>query len=167
MSKVIKINEDRDYYCSMKFRYIKFDLERKTTYTCHAATPHAVNFDWLEKNPGQIFNSPINIEERNQMLRNERNASCEQNCWPAEDEGAVSPRLFQGGVEKTHTDIITMPEIIDLTVGSDCNLMCLYCTKEYSSTWRNDIIRNSSKCAICRELSNNSSSPAHRNTTKH
>jgi organic radical activating enzyme len=142
MSDVIKINEDRDYYCSMKFRYIKFDLERKTTYTCHAATPHDVDFNWLEKNPGQIFNSPTNINERHQMLGNERNASCEQNCWPAEDRGEVSPRLLQGGPKKTHTNVIVSPEIIDITIGSDCNLKCLYCCKEYSSTWRNDILKN-------------------------
>lgn len=142
MFEVIKINEDRDYYCSMKFKFIKFDLEKKVTYTCHAATPHAVDFDWLEKNPGQIFNSPINIEERNQMLRNERNASCEKNCWPAEDSGAISPRLYQDGLKKTHTNVITSPEVIDITIGSDCNLKCLYCCKEYSSSWRNDIIRN-------------------------
>jgi len=143
MTKIINIvDANRDYYCSKKFSFIKFDLERKTTYTCHAAAPHPVDFDWLEKNPGQIFNNPINIHERQQMLANERNSSCEQNCWPAEDKGAVSPRLYQGGNIKTHTDVITTPTTIDITIGSDCNLQCLYCCKEFSSTWRNDIIKN-------------------------
>jgi organic radical activating enzyme len=133
---------ERDYYCSMKFKFLKIDLESKTTYNCHAARSHSVDFAWLDKNPGQLFNTDINVSERRMMLVNERNSSCEQNCWPAEDLGAVSPRLFQGGPTKTHLDPVTNPEIIDLTIGSDCNLTCSYCCKEYSSAWRRDIVNN-------------------------
>lgn len=134
--------EDRDYYCSYKFRYLKIDLESKTTYTCHAATPHKIDVNWLEKNPGQIFNNDINVSERKMMLVNERNASCEQNCWTAEDHRQVSPRQWQGGASKTHTEVYTKPEIIDLTLSSDCNLTCSYCCKEFSKAWRRDILNN-------------------------
>jgi organic radical activating enzyme len=120
---------------------MKIDLTSKTMYNCHAAVPHKIDFDWLEKNPGNLFNNPISVFEREQMLRNERNTSCEQNCWPAEDNNAVSPRMYQNGVEKTHTDIITSPETIDLTIGTNCNLTCSYCCKEYSSSWIRDILK--------------------------
>ena len=136
------MDSDRDYYCSMKFRFLKVDLESKTTYNCHAAQPHPVDFVWLEKNPGQLFNTSINVSERKQMLVNQRNASCEQNCWRAEDHGAKSPRQGQGGVAKTHLDPVTAPEILDITVGSDCNLTCSYCTKEFSNAWRRDIMEH-------------------------
>jgi len=133
---------ERDYYCSHKFRFIKIDLESRTTYTCHAARPHRIDFEWLSANPGQLFNTPINVREREQMLRNERNASCEQNCWPAEDRGAPSPRLISQGQHRTHTDLITQPETIDITLNTDCNLTCSYCCKEFSTSWRNDILKN-------------------------
>jgi len=135
-------SNERNYYCSMKFRYLKIDLESKTTYNCHAAQPHDVNFKWLSDNPGQLFNTPTSVAERNMMLANQRNSSCEQNCWAAEDAGAVSPRMYQGGAAKTHFEIVTQPEIIDLTVGSDCNLTCSYCCKEFSSAWRKDLLDN-------------------------
>ena len=135
-------NNDRSYYCSMKFQFLKIDFESKTTYNCHAATPHAVDFNWLSNNPGQLFNTPVNIMERNMMLTNQRNSSCEQNCWKAEDMGAISPRIWQGGESKTHTDSVTPPEIIDLTIGGDCNLTCSYCCKEFSSAWRRDLVAN-------------------------
>jgi organic radical activating enzyme len=134
--------DNRNYYCSMKFKFLKIDLGSETTYNCHASAPHSIDFDWLEKNPGNLFNTKVNVLEREQMLKNERNASCEQNCWVAEDNGAQSPRLYQGGVEKTHTEIVTQPETIDLTIGADCNLTCSYCCKEYSNAWRRDIINN-------------------------
>lgn len=130
----------RSYYCSIKFRYLKIDLTSQTTYNCHAATPHRIDFNWLRSNPGQLFNADVNVAERHMMLRNERNKSCEQNCWRAEDAGAVSPRLYQQGTERTHVDASTLPEIIDLTVNSECNLTCSYCCKEFSNSWRRDLI---------------------------
>jgi organic radical activating enzyme len=130
----------RDYYCSMKFKYLKIDLESKTTYNCHAAKPYPVDFTWLKENTGQLFNTPINVAERQQMLVNQRNSGCEQNCWAAEDVGAQSPRLFQGGDLKTHSTVQTTPEIIDLTIGPNCNLTCSYCCKEYSTSWRRDVV---------------------------
>jgi len=132
----------RDYYCSHKFRFIKIDLESQTTYNCHAARPHRIDFDWLAANPGQLFNTPVSVQEREQMLCNQRNASCEQNCWPAEDRGAPSPRLISQGQFRTHTTVVTNPETIDITLNTDCNLTCSYCCKEFSTSWRNDILKN-------------------------
>lgn len=132
--------DNRSYYCSLKFRHLKIDLTSQTTYNCHASAPHRIDFNWLSANPGQLFNTDINVAERHMMLRNERNKSCEQNCWHAEDAGAVSPRLYQNGTERTHVNPITGPEIIDLTVNSECNLTCSYCCKEYSNSWRRDLV---------------------------
>jgi len=50
--------------------------------------------------------------------------------------------MLDGGLPKTHFEIVTQPEIIDLTVSSDCNLTCSYCCKEYSSAWRRDLLDN-------------------------
>jgi MoaA/NifB/PqqE/SkfB family radical SAM enzyme len=136
-----KSENDRSYYCSHKFRSLKIDLTAMTTLNCHAAATHPVDFDWLSKNPGQLFNNERSVDERRMMLLNQRNSSCEQNCWPAEDRGAVSTRMH-GGIEKTHTQIISQPESIDITIGSDCNLTCSYCCREYSSAWKKDLADN-------------------------
>jgi organic radical activating enzyme len=126
----------------MKFKYLKIDLTSQTTYNCHAATPHPINFKWLRSNPGQLFNTELNVTERKMMLANERNSSCEQNCWCAEDIGAISPRMYQSGTEQTHNNPVTTPEIIDITVNSECNLTCSYCCKEFSNSWRRDLLNN-------------------------
>jgi len=132
----------RSYYCSMKFRFLKVDLIRNTMYTCDAAMPRSIDRDWLEANPGQLFNTESTVNDRRLMLQNIRNSNCEQNCWPAEDKGSVSPRLFRNGDLQTHTDLYQSPEFFDLTINSDCNLSCSYCCKEYSSSWRRDIAEN-------------------------
>lgn len=138
------MTSSRDYYCNLKFRFLKVDLERKLTYNCDVAASHKIDLDWLTKNPGQIFNTDINTHERGLMLQNIRNRSCEQNCWKAEDVGAAGPRILRKGYEKSHIEIKTSPEIIDLTLSSDCNLTCTYCCKEVSSAWRQDIANGGS-----------------------
>lgn len=132
----------RDYYCSYKFKYLKIDLVSNTTYNCHAAKQHAIDFSWLDNNQGNLFNTDINVAERQMMLINQRNASCEENCWPLEDKGAVSPRLWQNGKTKTHVDVHTQPEILEIKLNDNCNLSCSYCCKEYSSAWRRDLLTN-------------------------
>jgi organic radical activating enzyme len=138
------MSESRNYYCSNKFKFLKIDAEHQTTYNCHAATPHTVDLTWLHNNPGQLFNTPINLAERQMMLDNQRNKSCEQNCYRAEDNGAAGPRLYEGHVERTHTNVVTIPETIDLTISSECNLSCSYCCREFSSAWRQDLVKNGS-----------------------
>jgi organic radical activating enzyme len=137
-------DNNRDYYCSMKFRFLKLDLELQTTYTCHAATPHRIDFPWLSNNQGNLFNNPINIVERQLMLDNQRAPSCEQNCWYAEDHGMQSPRITQKGTARTHEQLYNQPEILDITIGKNCNLTCSYCCKEFSSAWANDLNNNGS-----------------------
>lgn len=130
----------RSYYCSLKFRYFKIDLVKNTTYNCHIASPHNVDFNWVESNPGQLFNTDINVTERKMMLQNERNVSCENTCWKAEDCTNTSPRLAYGGDTKTHNNIYATPEILDLVLNNDCNLTCSYCSKDFSSAWRQDLL---------------------------
>jgi len=136
--------ESRNYYCSNKFKFLKIDAEQKTTYNCHAASPHVIDLAWLRDNPGQLFNRPVNVNERQMMLANQRNKSCEQNCFRAEDNGAVGPRIIENHVDRTHTEVVTMPERMDLTVSSECNLSCSYCCREFSSSWRQDLVKNGS-----------------------
>lgn len=121
---------------------MKIDLEKRNTYNCDVAQPRPVDLAWLESNPGQLFNNSISVAERGMMLDNQRNPSCEFNCFRAEDMGAVSARIIREGHIKSHTQTVTQPTILDITVGSDCNLTCTYCTKEFSSAWRNDIQKN-------------------------
>ncbi len=138
----IKDNRERDYYCNVKFQSMKVDIEKSNVYNCDAAKPQSIDLDWLEANPGQLFNNRLTVQERKMMLVNERNISCENNCFRAEDAGAISPRIIRQGYLKTHNELLLTPVTLDLTIGSDCNLTCTYCLKEYSSAWRRDLQDN-------------------------
>jgi organic radical activating enzyme len=132
----------RDYYCNQKFSFLKIDAEKKTTYSCCKVAPDKIDNNWLEKNPGMLFNTPKFQQERQSMLDNKRIKSCENICWNAEDNKFSSWRIELNGNIRTHDKIITQPTILDLTISGECNLTCSYCCKQFSSAWRNDLIKN-------------------------
>lgn len=132
----------RDYYCNQKFKWLKIDAEKKTTYSCPKATPDNIDNSWLEKNPGMIFNTKKLQEERQDMLDNKRVKSCENACWIYEDNKLSSRRIELKGNERTHSQLISHPKTLDITLSGECNLTCAYCCKEFSSAWRNDIFKN-------------------------
>jgi organic radical activating enzyme len=76
------------------------------------------------------------------MLDNIQVKGCEAGCWVPEQDGKISRRVLMKSLEKTHTDVNGYPEMMHINVGSDCNLTCVYCTKQYSTAWLRDIDNN-------------------------
>lgn len=128
-----------NYYCNQKFWWLSLDLEKFNTFSCCAATPQRIDLSWLKKNPGQIFNTPELQKDREMMLANQPVPSCASSCWVPESQGMPSRRQTTNGQEKTHTTITSSPETINIVVGTDCNMTCVYCCKFYSTAWSRDI----------------------------
>jgi organic radical activating enzyme len=128
-----------DSYCNQKFWWLNVDLTRKQQYSCCSATPADIDISWLSKNSGKLFNTPLLHEERRAMLNNEPVASCYHNCVRPENQGLVSRRYLEQGHVKTHTEIDASPTLVNVIIGTTCNLTCVYCCKQYSSAWLRDI----------------------------
>lgn len=129
------------YYCNQKFWWLTVNLEKLNTSSCCSATPQPLNLDWLTQHPGQLFNSPDMQSDRKRMLANEPVESCEANCWRPEQQQLPSRRTIMFGNQRTHESIQSTPKILNIVVGSDCNLTCVYCCKFYSTAWTRDIIK--------------------------
>ena len=117
------------------------DIEKQETNSCCTATPGKVDFEWVKNHPGQIFNTPQLKKERELLLADVRVPSCDV-CWNSEDAGVISRRQKSNSHIKTHTDINSTPAVLNILIGSDCNLTCSYCCKQYSSAWAADIVNN-------------------------
>lgn len=128
-----------DFYCNQKFTWLTVDIEKKLTNSCCAAASAGIDMEWLKANPGKLFNTPAMHQERADMLKNIPVASCEAVCWAPERQGLPSRRQIKDITEKTHTNIESTPETLNITLGKTCNLTCSYCCKEYSSAWYRDI----------------------------
>ena len=131
-----------DFYCSQKFWWLSVDLARRQTQSCCAASPARIDTKWLTDHPGQLFNTPLAIEERKMMLDNQAVDSCGSTCWLPESQGLTSRRLSQGSQQRTHQSVHASPEVLNIIVGTDCNMTCVYCCKDYSSAWAHDIADN-------------------------
>jgi hypothetical protein len=116
--------------------------ERRSIASCCAATPEKIDLSWLKTNSGQLFNMPTLISEREAMLNNQPVVSCENNCWSAERVGLPSRRTKMLSSVHTHMDVVSSPSTLHINLGSDCNLTCSYCTKQYSTAWLRDINTN-------------------------
>ena len=130
------------YYCSQKFWWLTVEPERRSMASCCAASTQKIDLSWLRNNPGQLFNDPNLLHERQQMLDNEPPSSCEDSCWQAERVGLPSRRTLMKSDIKTHLDIVSSPTVLNINLGSDCNLTCSYCCKQCSTAWLRDIHKN-------------------------
>jgi organic radical activating enzyme len=128
-----------NFYCNQKFWWLSVDLEKFQTFSCCAATPQRVNLSWVKENPGQIFNTPLLQQERTLMLDNQPVSSCSSSCWVPESQGMPSRRLTTNGQLPTHSSVVSSPETLNIVVGTDCNMTCVYCCKFYSTAWSRDI----------------------------
>jgi len=136
------MKDSNNFYCNQKFTWLSIDLEKKLTYSCCTAVPAKIDLKWLEKNPGKIFNTPLMQQERQMMLDNKPVSSCELACWQPESANIQSRRLNFQCYKKTHIDIQVEPEILNIILGSTCNLTCSYCCKQYSTAWTREIKTN-------------------------
>jgi len=144
------MKDSDNFYCNQKFTWLSVDLEKKLTYSCCTAAPAKIDLQWLEKNPRRIFNTPLMHQERQLMLANQPVCSCESACWQPEKQKKISRRLRSNSVDRTHTAIESQPSTLNIILGSDCNLTCVYCCKQYSSAWSRDIKSNGSYLDIDR-----------------
>jgi organic radical activating enzyme len=142
--EMMTTNNRNNHYCSQKFWWLSVYPERRIISSCCSASPESINMEWLVRNPGQLFNTENLKHERQMMLDGERVESCESSCWRAEDTGLISRRLHFKSDTVTHTSVDSSPNILNIILGSDCNMTCVYCCKQYSTAWFRDINTNGS-----------------------
>lgn len=134
-----------DFYCSQKFTWLSVDLEKRLSYSCCSASPEKIDINWLQQNPGELFNTPGLHQDRIDMLNNQPVPSCHEACWKPESSGLASRRTVMNSHVPTHDNIDEkIPTQLNITLGSTCNLTCSYCCKQYSSAWYRDLRDNGS-----------------------
>ena len=146
--KTNNIQSPTNFYCSQKFWWLTVDISKIQTLSCCAATPAKIDLTWLRENPGKLFNTPELQHERKLMLSDVKVDSCSATCWNAEQQGLTSRRLSSESQLRTHTDINASPRILHIIIGNDCNMTCVYCCKQYSSAWTQDILTHGSYVGV-------------------
>ena len=130
----------KNLYCYDKFNQIFIDVENRFLYNCCHAYPERLNIEECEKDPTKIILSQQMVKDRKLMLENKRFKSCEI-CYGAEDRGEVS---YRDMVEPTEhfVDPMLIPKTITISISTDCNMACAYCSPRLSSTWRHTVAKH-------------------------
>ena len=142
-----------DYYCSTKFTDMMVHVQSRLLYNCCKAYPERVELDWLEQNPGRLFHTDTMLADRKLMLEDKSCASCHHGCYKYEEQGLSSARQQH----KNHTKI-SDPQAplrdLSISLSTDCNMTCMYCSPEWSSSWHKDIAKNGAHELIGFKLDN-------------
>lgn len=134
--------DHKDYFCSQKFTWLSVDLEKLETLSCCDAAPVKIDFDHVKNHLGDLFNSPALVQERQDMLNNIAVPTCYNTCWQPESKAIPSRRLLMNSNHRTGRTAESAVETLNIIVGSDCNMSCLYCCKTYSAAWAKDLHDN-------------------------
>lgn len=130
-----------DYYCSKKFTDLQVNVQSRLLYNCCKAWPERVNLDWLQDNPGKLFHTDTMLDDRRSMLDNKSCKSCHHGCYKYELQGLQSQRQIDKQKEKI-LDPTAPLKRLQIILSTDCNLACVYCSPEWSTTWYKDIKNN-------------------------
>jgi hypothetical protein len=130
-----------DYHCNTKFKSLQVHVQGRMLYNCHKAFPERVDIDWLEANPGMLFHTDTMLKDRKLMLDNKSCASCHHGCFKYEEKGLLSNRLLEKGNEEKIVDPQNGMQVLQVILSTDCNLACVYCTPELSTSWQREITK--------------------------
>ena len=130
-----------DYYCSAKFTDLQVHVQSRLLYNCCKAYPERVDIEWLEANPGRLFHTDTMLEDRALMLDNKSCDSCHHGCYKYEQQGLPSPRQRYKDYPKISDPQAPMIDL-NIALSTDCNMTCMYCVPEWSSSWHKDIDKN-------------------------
>lgn len=127
-----------DSFCPARFTQLSVHPDMKKNASC-------CHFGYHE----QVFGDDLKVvskteqENRIAMLNGVRTSDC-TNCWKVESSGGESSRLrwmrlpvnqdlVPGKSEEFYLNY--QPKWLNLRLGRQCQLSCLYCSPEYSTQW--------------------------------
>jgi hypothetical protein len=157
--------------CDLKWNYPIFGMDRGEFRSCCRTPAWKVSDTELEEKGIDAFlNSDSQIKSRLSLIKGERITEC-QSCWNLEDQGMTSPRhtsehfwhhlqrrnhidkslKFDESTLRIELDKINSldhqalrsrhPYMLEIMMGSTCDMKCMYCTHHYSTQWAAERIK--------------------------
>jgi hypothetical protein len=138
--------------CLAKWKQVSLHLPTGLNNSCYHPPLHKIPVENLAANPGSLHNTPHKKAQRVMMLRNKKPPECEY-CWNMEAENKLSDRHYRSGepwaavdFEKiqnsTGEESDVIPSYVEVNFNNVCNLMCSYCSPQFSSSWQQEVDRS-------------------------
>ena len=138
--------------CLAKWKQVSLHLPTGLTNSCYHPPLHKIPVENLAADPGSLHNTPHKKAQRVLMLRNEKPSEC-QYCWNMEAENKLSDRHYRSGEpwaavdferikNSTGEENDVIPSYVEVNFNNVCNLMCSYCSPQFSSSWQQEVDRS-------------------------
>jgi len=153
MSSAEQMKEDLgSALCLAKWKQVSLHLPTGLTNSCYHPPLHKIPMENLAADPGSLHNTPHKKAQRVLMLQNEKPAECEY-CWNMEAENKLSDRHYRSGEpwaavdferirNSTGEENDIIPSYVEVNFNNVCNLMCSYCSPQFSSSWQQEVDRS-------------------------
>lgn len=152
------INSVSPSFCTAKWLQTTLYLQTGYNHSCHHPTPHHIPLIELQ-DPAALSNSDYKKTQREMMLNGFRPSECSY-CWKIEDmnNDYFSDRhyktsddwawdRFEEVVQSNPYDNIN-PSYLEVSFSNACNLKCVYCSPEISSSWADELEKFGSHPAL-------------------
>ena len=142
LEKLKQYRESGQTFCPYLFLHYHLDTDKATKLCCHATD--SINRKTLD------FDSSIYRTLREKNLNNKELRYCNK-CYTAEKDGYTSLRQRCIDDVTDHADLLfeqinkhskqekLLPQWYDLRISNNCNLSCVMCGPQYSSTWAREL----------------------------
>ena len=138
--------------CLAKWKQVSLHLPTGLNNSCYHPPLHKIPIENLATNPGSLHNTPHKKAQRVMMLQNKKPSEC-QYCWNMEAENKLSDRHYRSGEpwaavdferirNSTGEENDVIPSYVEVNFNNVCNLMCSYCSPQFSSSWQQEVDRS-------------------------
>jgi organic radical activating enzyme len=130
--------------CLAKWKQVSLHLTTGKNNSCYHPPLHDIDPNVIKENPGALHNTEHKKAQRKLMMEGTRPPECSY-CWAMEDNGKLSDRHYRSGepwaikdfetITNSPWDKDVLPSYVEVNFNSACNLMCSYCSPQFSSSW--------------------------------
>jgi organic radical activating enzyme len=134
--------------CLAKWKQVSLHLPTGLNNSCYHPPLHEIRVEDIGRGGTGLHNTEHKKQQRKLMLDGTKPAEC-QYCWNMEDNSKLSDRHYRSGepwaakdfdwIVNSTGDEDVVPSYVEVNFNHVCNLVCSYCSPQFSSTWQQEV----------------------------
>jgi len=145
-----RLNAISPSLCLAKWKQVSLHLPTGLNNSCYHPPLHEIRLEDIGRGGTGLHNTAYKKDQRKMMLAGTKPAECSY-CWAMEDNGKLSDRHYRSGepwaakdfdfIKNSSGDEDVVPSYVEVNFNHACNLMCSYCSPQFSSSWADEVER--------------------------
>lgn len=149
-NRLKKVNEVSPKFCGMKWTSTTLNLGNGHCQSCPLTKSTRVKPYSISDQPLELYNTPKIKNDRQMMINNEWPEDCHVcNSMESKSSELISPRQVNSTNDQIFPEVESLnkaqilnnryPTVLELSFSNKCNMKCIYCSPESSSSWLDEV----------------------------